>query len=373
MTTLNDLYDQQGQSPWIDNLRRDWLEDGTMAGLVADGIRGVTSNPTILAKAIDGQDTYDAQFGELIKTKSVEDAYWDLVLYDVDAALAILRPVFDSSGGTDGFVSVEVAPALAHDTEGTINAARSLHQRIERPNALVKIPATEEGIPAIRQMISEGRSINVTLIFSITRYGEVIEAYLSGLEALLASGTEDLSPGASVASLFLSRVYTVVDRRIESAAGSDAKKDELLELRGKAAVAQGRLAYQLFQAHFTGPRWEALAARGARVQRPLWASTSTKNPDYSDLLYVDTLIGPDTVNTMPEGTVADFLDHGVVARTVDTDATGSEHVINRLAGAGIDMEEVARVLETEGVASFAKSFDELMQSLSDKANALTGG
>ncbi len=224
MTTLNDLYDQQGQSPWIDNLRRDWLEDGTMAGLVADGIRGVTSNPTILAKAIDGQDTYDDQFGALIKTKSVEDAYWDLVVDDINAALAILRPVYDSSGGTDGFVSVEVAPALAHDTEGTINAARSLHQRIDQPNVLVKIPATQEGVPAIRQMISEGRSINVTLIFSITRYGEVIEAYLSGLEALVASGTEDLSHVASVASFFISRVDTEVDRRIESAAGSDAKR-----------------------------------------------------------------------------------------------------------------------------------------------------
>ncbi len=373
MTTLNDLYEQQGQSPWIDNLRRDWLEDGTMAGLVAKGIRGVTSNPTILAKAIDGQDTYDAQFGTLIKTKSVEDAYWDLVLQDVDGALAILRPVFDSSGGADGFVSVEVAPALAHDTEGTIKAARTLHERIDQPNALVKIPATKECVPSIRQMISEGRSINVTLIFSIARYGEVIEAYLSGLEALVASGTEDLSHVASVASFFISRVDTEVDRRLGSAARSDAGGDELLELRGKAAVAQGRLAYQLFQAHFTGPRWEALAKRGARVQRPLWASTSTKNPDYPDLLYVDTLIGPDTVNTMPEGTVADFLDHGVVARTVDTDATGAEHVINQLAGAGIDMEEVAQVLENEGVASFAKSFDELMQTLSDKANTLTGG
>ena len=373
MTTLHDLYSHQGQSPWIDNLRRDWLEDGTMAGLVADGIRGVTSNPTILAKAIAGQNTYDEQFGELIKTKSVEDAYWDLVIQDIDGALAIFRPVFDSADGGDGFVSIEVAPSLAHDTEGTIEAARLLHRRIDQPNVLVKIPATEEGVPAIRQMISEGRSINVTLIFSIDRYGEVIEAYLSGLEALVASGTEDLSHVASVASFFISRVDTEVDRRIESAAATADHGDELLELRGQAAVAQGRLAYRLFTSRFTGPRWEALAARGARVQRPLWASTSTKNPAYSDLLYVDTLIGPDTVNTMPEGTVHDFLDHGVVARTVDTDLNTAEHVINRLAGAGIDMEDVARVLEAEGVASFAKSFDELMQSLSDKANALSGG
>ncbi len=373
MTTLNDLYDQQGQSPWLDNLRRDWLQDGTMAGLVAQGIRGVTSNPTILAKAIAGQDTYDQQFGTLIKTASVEDAYWDLVIDDILGALAILRPVYDSSGGTDGFVSIEVAPALAHDTDGTIAMARNLHQRIDQPNVLVKIPATPEGVPAIRQMISEGRSINVTLIFSITRYGEVIEAYLSGLEALVASGVEDLSHVASVASFFISRVDTEVDRRLESAAHASDKDAPLLDLRGRAAVAQGRLAYQLFESRFAGPRWEALAAKGARVQRPLWASTSTKNPDYPDLLYVDSLIGPNTVNTMPDGTVADFLDHGTVARTVDTDVHGAEYLINQLAGAGIDMEDVANVLESEGVASFAKSFDELMQSLSDKANTLTGG
>ncbi len=372
VTTLQELFDQQGQSPWIDNLRRDWLGDGTLAGLVAEGIRGVTSNPTIMAKAISGQDTYDDEFGTLIKTKSVEDAYWDLVLHDVQGALGILRPVFDSSDGTDGFVSVEVAPALAHETDGTIQAARGLHQRIDQPNVLVKIPATEEGIPAIRQMISEGRSINVTLIFSISRYGEVIEAYLSGLEALVASGCDDLSHVASVASFFISRVDTEVDRRIEALAGGTDPRNDLLELRGKAAVAQGKMAYKLFTSRFEGPRWEALAAKGARVQRPLWASTSTKNPDYSDLLYVDSLIGPHTVNTMPEGTVADFVDHGTVTRTVDTGEQEAEQLIARLADVGIDMEEVAQVLESEGVASFAKSFDELMQSLTDKANSLGG-
>ncbi len=370
MSLLDDLYDQQGQSPWLDNLRRDWLRDGTMAGLVAQGIRGVTSNPTILAKAIAGQDTYDEQFGELIKTKSVEDAYWDLVVEDIEGALALLRPVFDSSQGGDGFVSIEVAPALAHDTDGTVEAARDLHVRIDQPNVLVKIPATAEGVPAIRQMISEGRSINVTLIFSIARYDEVIEAYLSGLEALAASGSRDLSQVASVASFFVSRVDTEVDRRIEAAGPSAADGNELPTLRGQAAVAQARLAYRLFTERFSGPRWEALAAKGARVQRPLWASTSTKNPAYPDLAYVDTLIGPETVNTMPEGTVADFLDHGTVARTVDTGVDAARSRDRGLAAAGIDMEDVARVLEAEGVASFAKSFDELMQSLSDKANAL---
>jgi transaldolase len=368
MTRLNDLFDQQGQSPWLDNLRRDWIQDGTLASLVSDGIRGITSNPTIFAKAIEGQDTYDDQFRSLIGKKPVEDAYWDLVVDDIDAALAILRPVFDRSDGTDGFVSVEVAPSLARDTDGTIAAARDLHERINQPNVLVKIPATAEGVPAIKQMISEGRSINVTLIFSLDRYAEVIEAYQSGLEAFVASGATDLSTVASVASFFISRVDTEVDRRIEAAAHGDEK---VLALRGRAAVAQGRQAYRLFREKFSGVRWEALAAKGARVQRPLWASTSTKNPAYPDLAYVDTLIGPDTVNTMPDGTIADFQDHGTVARTVDTHLDEADQTVASLADAGIEMAAVSATLEDEGVSSFAKSFDELMQSLTDKANRLS--
>ncbi|MDQ1360981.1 MAG: transaldolase [Acidimicrobiaceae bacterium] len=368
MTRLNDLFDQQGQSPWLDNLRRDWIQDGTLGSLVSDGIRGVTSNPTIFAKAIEGQDTYDDQFRSLIGKKPVEDAYWDMVVDDIDSALTILRPVFDASDGTDGFVSVEVAPALARDTDGTIAAARDLHERINQPNVLVKIPATAEGVPAIKQMISEGRSINVTLIFSLDRYAEVIEAYQSGLEAFVASGATDLSAVASVASFFISRVDTEVDRRIEAAAHGDEK---VLALRGRAAVAQGRQAYRLFREKFSGPRWEALAAKGGRVQRPLWASTSTKNPDYPDLAYVDTLIGPDTVNTMPDGTIADFQDHGTVARTVDTHLDEADQTVAGLADAGIDMADVSATLEDEGVSSFAKSFDELMQSLTDKANRLS--
>ncbi len=367
MTRLHELHERQGQSPWLDNLRRDWLQDGTFTGLVDQGIRGATSNPTIFAKAIEGQDTYDDDFAVLIKSKSVEDAYWDLVVADLEGALDLLRPVYDSSNGGDGFVSVEVAPSLAHDTAGTVAMARDLHDRIDRPNTLVKIPATVEGVPAIRQMIGEGRSINVTLIFSLTRYDQVIEAYLSGLEVLAASGHDDLSNLASVASFFVSRVDTEVDRRIEA---TSKEGDGLRALRGKAAVAQARLAYQLFLRRFSGPRWEALAAKGARRQRPLWASTSTKNPAYPDLAYVDALIGPDTVNTMPDGTIADFLDHGTVARTVDTGVDQAEQIIAELAAAGIDMEDVAETLEAEGVASFSKSFDELMQKLSDKANAL---
>lgn len=368
MTRLNDLFDQQGQSPWLDNLRRDWLQDGTLTGLVDNGIRGVTSNPTIFAKAIAGQDTYDDQFKSLIATSSVEDAYWDLVVDDINVALGVLRPIYDASNGGDGYVSVEVAPSLAHDTDGTVRDARHLHERIHQPNVLVKIPATAEGVPAIRQMISEGRSINVTLIFSLARYDEVIEAYLSGLEAYAASGADDLSRVASVASFFISRVDTEVDRRIDAL---DSDGSTLTDLRGKAAVAQARQAYRLFTQRFSGARWEALAAKGAHVQRPLWASTSTKNPDYPDLAYVDTLIGRDTVNTMPDGTVRDFLDHGAVARTVDTGLEEADKVVADLAAAGIDMEDVAATLESEGVASFAKSFDELMQSLADKASALS--
>jgi transaldolase len=368
MTKLNDLHDQQGQSPWLDNLRRDWLQDGKLAQLVSEGIRGVTSNPTIFAKAISGQDTYDDEFKTLIATMSVENAYWALVIDDINNALRILRPVFDSSDRGDGYVSVEVAPALAHDTDGTITAARSLHARIDQPNLLVKIPATVEGIPAIQKMISEGRSINVTLIFSISRYDQVIDAYISGLEAYAASGATDLSSVASVGSFFVSRVDTEVDRRIEAAAGGSA---DLLALRGQAAVAQARQAYRLFTQRFSGDRWEALAAKGAHVQRPLWASTSTKNPAYPDLAYVDTLIGPDTVNTLPDETISAFLDHGTVARTIDTDFAGADRVMAALADAGVDMEDVGRTLEAEGVASFSKSFDELIQALTDKANALT--
>ncbi len=376
MTTLQDLYAQQGQSPWLDNLRRDYLTEGKLASLVAEGIRGVTSNPTIFAKAIEGGDFYDEQFAKLLEKHPVTECYWEMVITDIVDALAVLRPVYDESDGVDGYVSLEVAPALAHDTEGTVTSARALHERIHRPNLFVKIPATAEGVPAIRTMIGESRSINVTLIFSLDRYDEVMEAYVGGLEDAVAAGAKDLSGVRSVASFFVSRVDTEVDRRLETAAadaGDDTTRQALLDVRGTAAVAQAQQAYQRFLKVFTGPRWGALAAKGAKVQRPLWASTSTKNPAYPDLLYVDTLIGPDTVNTMPDETIAHFLDHGTVARTVDTRPQESATTLARLATLGIDMTDVASTLEDEGVASFAKSFDELMQSLSDKANTLAAG
>ena len=374
MTRLHDLYDGERQSPWLDNLRRDYLRDGHLSDLVAQGIRGVTSNPTIFAKAIEAGDDYDRQFGGLLGTHSVEEAYWELVITDIRDALAVLRPVHDSSGGEDGFVSIEVAPALAHDTEGTTRDARRFSERIAEPNLYVKIPGTVEGLPAVRTMIAEGRSINITLLFSLERYDAVIEAYIGGLEDLAASGG-DLAAVRSVASFFVSRVDTEVDRRLEllAAGASGARAEEILGLRGTAAVAQAQLAYQLFLSRFCGARWQALAGRGAAPQRPLWASTSTKNPSYPDLLYVDTLIGPDTVNTMPDDTIAAFLDHGTPARSVDGDPDSARRALDRLAEHGVDMADVAATLEDQGVASFSKSFDELIQALSDKANALAAG
>jgi transaldolase len=370
MTRLHRMHQEQGQSPWLDNLRRDWLESGHLAELLALGIRGITSNPTIFAKAIEGQDAYDEQFRSLLPAASIEDAYWALVTRDIEGALDLLAPLYHDSGGADGFVSLEVAPSLARDEEGTVAAARSIHQRVDRPNLLVKVPATAEGVAAVQRLIGEGRSINVTLIFGLERYIEVMEAYLTGLEARVAGGATDLSGIHSVASFFVSRVDTEVDRRLEKLADGD---QEVLALRGKAAVAQAQAAYQLFRRTFAGPRWEALAARGARLQRPLWASTSTKNPAYPDLLYVDTLIGPDTVNTMPEQTIDAFLDHGTVARTVDAEPGAAHAVLDRLAALGIDFADVAATLENEGVRSFAASFDELIQTLTDKAASLGAG
>ena len=365
MTKLHELYTREGQSPWLDDLKRSYLQDGALQKRVDQGVRGVTSNPTIFAKAIAGEDTYDAEFLELAKRGSVIEAYWRLVMDDVTNACAILSTAYEEAGGHDGFVSLEVAPDLAHDTDGTVKAARWLHATVDRPNLMVKIPATAEGVPAIRTMIADGRNINVTLIFGIERYGDVIEAYQSGLERLVAAGG-DASRVASVASFFVSRVDTETDRRLEAAGAPP-------EVMGKAAVANAKLAYELFEQRFRGPRWEALAAKGARPQRPLWASTSTKNPAYPDLLYVDNLIGPDTVNTMPEATLDAFTDHGTLARTIDRGLEEDRAAIEGLARHGVDFGDVARVLEDEGVAAFAKSFDELIQALTDKANALSGG
>ena len=360
------LHNEQGQSPWLDNLRRGWITTGELDQWVASGIRGLTSNPAIFQKAIEGSADYDEQFVQLISDGvAVDMAYWDLVTSDIRGALDALLPVYESSNGTDGFVSVEVDPAVARETDETTGAARALHERLDAPNLMVKIPGTLEGLPSVRTMIGEGRSINVTLIFSVSRYSQVMEAYIAGLEDAVNAGCEDLSGIASVASFFISRTDTEVDRRLEEI-GTDAA----LSLRGRTAVAQAQVAYLTFKTFFDGPRWQALADKGAQLQRPLWASTSTKNPSYSGTLYVDELIGPNTVNTMPDNTIDAFVKKGTVARTVDANPLEAQAVLDAVSALGVDLDNVAAVLEEEGVASFVKSFDELITSLSTKAESL---
>jgi transaldolase len=363
---LKRLSSEHGQSPWLDNLQRGYLTSGNLVSLVERGVRGLTSNPTIFQKAIQGSSDYDEQFrSEIQKGSSAREAYWELVLQDIHGALDVFSNLYSQSNGSDGFVSVEVDPSLAHDTAGTLSAARLLHERISRPNVMIKIPATQAGLPAIREMIAEGRNVNVTLIFSLSRYQDVMDAYIDGLEQRMASGSP-VSNIASVASFFISRVDNEIDKRLDALGTPPA-----LALRGSAAVNQARLAYAAFQKTFSGPRWEALAKAGAAVQRPLWASTSTKNPAYPDTLYVDQLIGPDTVNTLPDATLEAFADHGTLARTIDQNIGVSRRQWAELAMNAIDVDEVAAQLEAEGVASFIKSFDELIGVLEDKASGIS--
>jgi len=359
MADLTALFNEFGQSIWLDNLSRAHLNDGSLNTRIAQGVRGLTSNPTIFAKAIQGSADYDEQFGALMAAHVAPvEAYWHMVIDDIQAACDAFAHLYESSDAVDGYVSVEVAPELSRNTSGTLLAARELHERVDRANVMIKIPATVEGLPAISAMIAEGRSVNVTLIFSPERHQAVMEAYISGLEQLATDPDADLSRVASVASFFISRVDTEVDDRL---------RDSGRDLGGKAAIAQGRLAYTNFLNAFSGSRWEALAERGARVQRPLWASTGTKNPAYSDVLYVDELIGPHTVNTVPEATLDAFLDHGSSARTVDPDLGETSAVLDRLSEANIDLLDVAEKLEREGLASFAASFDEVIAALVAKA------
>ncbi len=365
MTRLQRLHTEQRQSPWLDNLRRDDIRSGTLARQVADGILGVTSNPSIFQKAMEGTDAYDEQFAELIgRGVSVPDAYWEMVVTDIGEALDVLEPAFRATDGEDGFVSVEVAADIAHDRAGSVEAAQGLHDRIDRENLYVKIPGTAEGVGAIHDMIARGRNINVTLLFSVERYDEIIEAYISGLEAFAAAGG-DVAGVRSVASFFVSRVDTEVDARLDAIGTPEA-----LALKGKAAIANARIAYELFRKRFAGERWEKLAAAGAHVQRPLWASTSTKNPAYPDTVYVDSLIGPDTVNTIPNATIDAFEDHGTIARTVDTDVEAAHADVAALAASGVDLEDVAATLEREGVEKFIAAMDELLGGLTAKAESL---
>src|ERR687891_1136333 len=316
---------EHGQSVWIDFLSRDMLRTGELERMMLDdAVVGVTSNPTIFQKAISAGDAYDDQLREVLQhERDPKEIFVHLASKDVGDALDLLRGVWDEGGGRDGYVSIEVDPNLAYDTEATIAEAQRLHELIDRPNLFVKIPATKEGLPAIEEMISRGKPINVTLIFSLARYAEVAEAYIRGVERLVEEGGD---PGtiASVASFFVSRVDTEADKRLDEIGGHD-------ELKGKLAVANAKLAYQRYKEIFAGERWERLAEQGASPQRCLWASTSTKNPEYRDVLYVEELIGPMTVNTMPEETIQAFQDHGRVAETLTQDVAGARRVFDDLA------------------------------------------
>jgi transaldolase len=348
-----------GQSPWYDNLTRALATGGLQKLMDEHGIRGVTSNPTIFEKAMATGNDYDAQLREVTSAgASPEIAYWDLVTRDIEHAADVLRPVYDQLEGADGFVSIEVSPDLAHDTAGTVRQAKELWDRLGRPNVMIKIPGTLEGLPAIVETLGAGINVNVTLIFGLERYQQVIDAFLAGLERRVASGG-DIHNVASVASFFVSRVDTETDRRLP----------EGHPLRGKAAVANAKLAYVLFREQLSGARWDALVAAGARVQRPLWASTSTKNPAYSPTLYVDELVGADTVNTLAQASV-DVLasgDDNLRADAICEDIDGARQVIADLADAGVDFADVTATLEREGVESFAKSFHDALDSLDKKA------
>jgi transaldolase len=344
-----------GQSPWYDNLSRNLIHEGELQRLIdEDGIRGVTSNPTIFEKAIAGGEGYDDQLAECARDgMSIEDTYWAVVLDDVGNAADHFRPVYDKLGN-DGFVSVEVSPDLAHDTDGTKAQVREFYERLARPNVMIKIPATVEGLPAIRDSIAAGININVTLIFSLARHDAVIDAYLTGLERFLEADG-DPSTVHSVASFFVSRVDTETDRRLPDDSS----------LRGKAAVANARLAYRLFRQRFAGARWDTLAAAGANLQRPLWASTSTKNPAYPPTLYIDELIGRDTVNTLAPASI-EALHHGeahLEPDTVEKHVEEAEQVMNDLAAASVDFDDVTATLEREGVAAFSTSFHDALKTL----------
>ena len=353
---------QLGQSPWYDQMTRSLVTQGTLKKMIEeDGLRGLTSNPTIFEKAISGSKDYEeALRGLVAKSAGVNEIYDALVVQDIASAADVFRPVYDRTQGEDGFVSIEVSPLLARDTAGTIQEAKRLHAKLARPNVLVKVPATPEGLPAVEELISEGVSVNITLIFSVPVYAQVAEAYLKGLERRLSNGGA-IDRVASVASFFVSRIDSAVDKKLEEIA--KAGHPEAANLMAKTAIANAKLAYEKFLQLFSGPRWEKLAAAGARVQRPLWASTSTKNPKYSDLLYVDTLIGPHTVNTMPPATIDAFRDHGKPAVTITDDLPGAHALFAELKKLGIDFTAVTRELTNAGVKSFSDSYNDLIAAI----------
>ncbi|MDQ4044160.1 MAG: transaldolase [Chloroflexota bacterium] len=363
------LHTEHDQSVWQDDISRDMLLEGTLKQRIEEvGIRGVTSNPTIFQKAIAAGHAYDEDIRRMLgEDKTPVQIFDALAVKDIQDACDLFRPMYDESDGGDGFVSIEVLPSLARDTKGTMENARMLWRAVDRPNLMVKVPGTVEGAPAIEQLLSEGININVTLLFSLENYERVARAYVSALKQRDNAG-EPIDRIASVASFFVSRVDTAADKAIDEkiAAGNS----ELADLKGKVAVANARLAYRKFEEIFLGEEFKALAEKGAGVQRPLWASTGTKNPEYSDVLYVETLIGPHTVNTMPWPTIEAFLDHGTVKRTVDQHYDDAERVMARLEEAGISLDAITAKLEDDGIDAFVKSYDELLGGVEEKKEAL---
>ena len=354
---------EHGVSAWVDSLSREMLETGHLARLMEeDAIVGVTSNPTIFEKALSTGDWYDDQLrAELERSGDTKEVFFALAVEDIKRACDLMRPVWDRTDGIDGFVSIEVDPDLAYERDATFDQAKVLHELVDRANVYVKIPATAPGVGAIEDSIAAGRSINVTLIFSLQRHAEVVEAYIRGLERLVEAGG-DPTHVASVASFFVSRVDTEADRRLEEIGRKD--------LQGRLAVDNAKLAYRHYLEAFAGPRWEALVAAGARPQRCLWASTSTKNPAYRDVLYVEELIGPDTVNTMPFETIDAFQDHGEVRETLTDGLDEAQALLGALADAGVDYDDVTDTLEREGVEKFSASFASLLEGIDAKRAAL---
>lgn len=374
LNTLQQLH-QHGQSPWLDNLTRQMITSGTLTRLIHEqGLRGITANPTTFGAALASKD-YDSDIQELVRqNKTTQHIFETLLIRDVQLACDLLRDVYESSDETDGFVSLEVSPHLAYDTEGTMCEARRYREMVNRPNLFIKIPATDAGIPAIEQLLGEGVPVNITLLFSIQSYQAVIEAYFSALERR-ATIDRPLRPVVSVASFFVSRVDTLVDRLLAQRIPSGNRDSESLpaKLLGRAAVANAKLAYRTFMQSFTSERWKQLLAKGARVQRPLWASTGTKNPAYSDLCYVEPLVGRDTVNTMPEKTWLAFADHGRIAENaVATGLDEASQVIQDLEKVGINLDCVLWQLEHEGVQQFVDSFDAALATLEMKRTQLEG-
>jgi transaldolase len=372
---LQELHDT-GQSIWLDSIDRRMLHDGELERRIRDdALTGMTSNPTIFQKALASSNAYDEQ---IVAAEEDGLTSWELFelleTTDVRDACDAFAGVYSSTRGADGYVSIEISPGVSNDADAAIEEARRLWKTVDRPNVMVKVPGTREGAVAVRRLIAEGINVNITLLFAIEAHERVIEAYMAGLEDRVKAH-KPIDGLASVASFFVSRVDTDIDKRLDAliAKAAPAEKERLQMLKGRAAIANAKLAYKLFRRKFSGPRWETLAKQGARVQRPLWASTSTKNPAYRDVMYVEELIGPDTVDTMPPATIDAFKDHGVVARTVDKKVAVAEGLLKEIEAVGISVREVTEKLLVDGIASFQKSFDELIAGLESKIGSLTPG